>query len=301
MTDQAVDLIVHGPPGSAPPVLAAALAAAAAEAEPSAAPWRLVARGADPGVDAMQTLSERAGDPYVLSTCTPVFIQAPLIRGLPLTHRRLTPIARLVSDRYLLVVHAEGPWRDAADFLAGMRARPTRTGGYFAGGINHLLALSLAAETGALVDFTVVPDEPQVWRDIAAGDLDWGSGVAAEILPHVEVGLLRPIAAFAEARLPAFPDVPTLAECGVPISFRLWRGVMGPPDLTPAEQSRWHDVLHRLRQTESWRAYLARNGQADDVLPGAAFAAFLEEEWRWYEARLGEAGCLPAKTRPASR
>jgi putative tricarboxylic transport membrane protein len=301
MTDQAIDLIVHGPPGSAPPVLAAALAAAAAEVDPGAAPWRLVPRGMDPGVDAMQALSARAGDARVLSTCTPVFIQAPLIRGLPLTHRNLTPIARLVSDRYLLVVRADAAWRDAADFLGALATRPTRTGGYFAGGINHLLALTLAAETGATVDFKVVPDEPAVWQEIAAGALDWGSGVAAEILRHVEAGTLRPIAAFAEARLPAFPDVPTLAECGVPVSFRLWRGVMGPPDLDSAGQSRWHHLLHRLRQTDSWQAYLTRNGQTDDFLPGGAFQAFLEEEWRWYAVRLGEAGCLPAATGPVSR
>src|SRR5262249_26238344 len=155
-----VDLIVHGPPGSAPPVLAAALVAAHEEANGGEPPWRLVPRGEDPGVDAMAALAARFADLNVLSTCTPVFLQAPLLRGLTLTHRHLTPLARLAADRSLLVARADSPLRSATDFLADIARRPTRTGGYFEGGINHLLALAIAEAAGADVAFIVVRSEP---------------------------------------------------------------------------------------------------------------------------------------------
>jgi putative tricarboxylic transport membrane protein len=289
-----VDLIVHGPPGSAPPVLAAALAAAHAELNGHEPPWRLVPRGDDPGVDAMATLAARPGDTNVLSTCTPVFLQAPLLRGMSLTHRQLTPIARLVADRYLLVVRADAPWPSAADFLTDIGRRPTRTGGYFKGGINHLLALAIAEAAGADVAFMVVASEPAVWVELMTGGLDWGCGVAAEVLPHVEAGTLRPIAALDDKRLPGFPDVPTLAEAGAPVSFKLWRGLIGPPGLGAPDQARWHAVIGKLRQTQAWRSYLERNGQTDDFLAGDPFKAFLESEWSWYERHLGLAGLLPA-------
>jgi putative tricarboxylic transport membrane protein len=294
MSAEPVDLIVHGPPGSAPPVLAAALAAAHAEANQGEPPWRLLPRGDDPGVDAMVALAARAGDPGVLSTCTPVFLQAPLLRGMSLTHRQLTPIARLVADRYLLVVRADAAWRSAGDFLADIARRPTRTGGYFKGGINHLLALAIAeAAGGADVDFIVVASEPAVWVELMTGRLDWGCGVAAEVLPHIEAGTLRPIAALDDKRLPGFPDVPTLAEAGAPVSFKLWRGLIGPPGLDAATESRWHGAIAGLRQTRAWRSYLDRNGQTDDFLAGRPFKAFLETEWSWYEKHLGLAGLLP--------
>ena len=207
MKQQPVDLIVHGPPGSAPPVLAEALIAAHRELHDDAPPWTPLPHGDDPGVDAMHELAGRAGDTNVLSTCTPVFLQAPLLRGMDLTHRQLTPLARLVSDRYLVVARADSPWRSPADFLKDVGRGTTRTGGYFRGGINHLLALSVGEAVSASVAFTVVPDEPEVWRQIIAGTLDWGSGVAAEVLPHIEAGNLRPIAALAETRLPNFPDI----------------------------------------------------------------------------------------------
>jgi putative tricarboxylic transport membrane protein len=293
MASEPVELIVHGPPGSAPPVLAAALAAAHGEANPGDPPWRLVARGDDPGVDAMLALSARRGDPKLLSTCTPVFLQAPLLRGLTLTHRQLTPIARLVADRYLLVARMDSPWRSATDFLADIARRPTRTGGYFKGGINHLLALAIAAAADADVAFIVVPSEPAVWVELMTGGLDWGCGVAAEVLSHIEAGTLRAIAALDDRRLAGFPDVPTLAEAGAPVSFKLWRGLMGPPGLSIADELRWHDAIAGLRRTRAWQSYLQRNGQTDDFLAGEPFKAFLESEWAWYEKHLGLAGLLP--------
>ena len=295
-----VDLIVHGPPGSAPPVLAAALAAAVAELGTDHRAWRLVDRGDDPGIDAMKMLTERPGDAGLLSTCTPVFLQAPLLRGSAPAHRELTPLARLVADRYLLVARADAPYADGAGFLASIRARPSRTAGYFKGGINHLLTLAIGEAAGADIDFAVVPSEPAVWSGLADGSLDWGCGVAAEVLPHLEAGTLKPIAALDTARLAAFPDIATLADAGVPIRFKLWRGLIGPAGLTQSQQAGWHDLLAATRGTASWQAYLKRNGQTDDFLPGAPFAAFLDAEWDWYARHLGLAGLLPpAFTQPS--
>lgn len=294
----AVDFIVHGPPGSAPPVLAAAFMAGVREAGIDDRDWRLVPRGDDPGVDAMASLFRRPGDPDFLSTCTPVFIQAPLLRAMTLTHRALTPIARLVADRFFLVVRADAPWTDAGTFLHDIARLPTRTGGYFKGGINHLLGLSIADKSGGQVEFVVVPSEPAVWVGLMDGSLDWGCGVAAEILPHVEAGTLRVLAALDHARRPRFPDVPTLGEFGAPVTFELWRGLMGPPGLAETDQGRWHAIVEAVRGTQAWKDYLAGQGQEDAYLPGAGFSAFLEREWDWYERHLGLAGLLPQRSQP---
>jgi putative tricarboxylic transport membrane protein len=289
------EFVVHGPPGSAPPVMAEAFRAGVVESGVDESVWTLVPCGDDPGVDAMNLLARRSGDAYILSTCTPVFIQAPLLRGCALTHRRLTPLTRLVTDRFLVVVRAESPLADAKDFVSHIVHRKTRTGGYFLGGINHLLALSIAEQTGAKVEFLVVKSEPAVWTELIKGAIDWGCGVAAEILPHIEAGTLRPVAAIDTKRLVAFPDIPTLWELGVQTKFDLWRGLMGPADLSFDQQARWHAIAGAVRKTQAWSSYLARNNQADGFLSGEAFKEFLENEWRWYEKHLGLAGLLPQK------
>ena len=157
---------------------------------------------------------------------------------------------------------------------------------------------TMMTSAGAAVDFEVVANEPEVWAGLARGSLDWGCGVAAEVLPHLASGSLKPVAALDETRLPAFPAVATLGEAGLPIAFKLWRGLMGPAGLTADQQADWHARLARLRETESWRAYLRRNGQIDDFLPGAPFAAFLDTEWDWYARHLGMAGLLPNAPHP---
>lgn len=290
----AVDFIIHGPAGSAPPVLAEAFAAGVAEVGADDRDWRFVPRGDDPGVDSMNLMATMPGAANVISTCTPVFIQAPLLRGMRLTHRDLTPIARLVADCFFLVCRADAPWTDATDFLRDIATRTTRTGGYFLGGINHLLSLAIAKGAKADIEFIVVPSEPAVWTGLIEKTLDWGCGVAAEILPHVEAGTLRVLAALDDHRLPAFPEVPTLAEAGLPVTFQLWRGLMAPPGVTEEAQARWHAIIEKVRTSKAWADYLVRNGQADAYLPGVDFRTFLDSEWDWYETHLGLARLLPA-------
>ncbi len=290
---QLLDLIVHGPPGSAPPVLAASLVEALAEAGADRE-IRLLPRGDDPGVDAMHLLAQRPGDAGVVSTCTPVFLQAPLLRGMALTHRALTPVARLVTDHFFLVVRADCAWEDARAFVSGIAARPSRTGGYFRGGINHLLALSIASHVGAEVDFVVTDSEPAVWQALIDGTIDWACGVAAELAPHVRDGSVRLLAALHGERRAVFPAVPTLMECGVPVTFTMWRGLMGPPALGAEHLAVWHETLQRATRTRAWQSYLLEHGQTGSYLPGAAFAEFLETEWDWYRHHFALAGLLPA-------
>jgi putative tricarboxylic transport membrane protein len=294
---EAVDFLVHTPAGSPAFALAEAFLAAVAESGADQRPWRLVDRGSDPGAAAMAELAARAGDPTVLSTATPIFVQAPLLRALPLTHRGLTPLTRLVADRYLLVVRADSRFADAASFLAALPTRPTRTAGYFHGGINHLLGLAIAEKAGAAVEFVLVENEPAIFKALAGGSIDWAVGVPVETLPHLASRAFRVLAVLDEARLPALPEVPTLREAGADVTFRLWRGLIGPPGLAAQDVERWLAIAEAARATASWRSYLARNGQTDDPLAGAAFASFLDREWDWHERHLGLAGLLPAQKR----
>jgi tripartite-type tricarboxylate transporter receptor subunit TctC len=291
MTQPPLTLIVHGPPGSAPPAMAAALAqGVAASGGPAIG---LLPRGDDPGIDAIAELDRRIGAGDVFSTCTPVFLQAPLLRGLPKAHARLTPLTRMVADRYLPVVSAAAPASDLAGFLAWLRGRPSRTGGYFRGGINHLLGLDVAEACGTAAEFILVPSEPAVWSALLSGAIDWAVGTPVEVIGHLQAGSMRAIAALDTARLPRFPEVPTLAEgAGAAVSFQLWRGLIGPQGMPASSRDEVLALVRAARATAPWRDYLAANGQQDDPLEAADFARFLDEQWEWYRRQLGRAGLV---------
>ena len=288
-----VDFLVHTPPGSPAFLLAESFLAAVTESGADDRSWRLVERGADPGVEAMTALVGNAGNPDMIATATPVIIQNPLLRNLDLTHRDLTPLSRLVGDRYLLVVRSHSRFATAEDFLAGIREKPTRTAGYFVGGINHLLGLAIAEKTGAEIAFVLVDTEPEIFAALAAGEIDWAVGVPAETLPRIRSGDFRALAVLDSERIAGLPDLATLAEAGTNVMFRLWRGLIGPPGLTADQTAHWLAVVAAARQTDSWRAYLADNVQTDDPLDGPAFGTFLETEWDWYAKHLGLAGLIP--------
>ena len=241
----------------------------------------------------MLTLAGRPGDAHLLSTCTPVFLQAPLLGATALTHRQLTPLVRLVSDRFFLAVAADGAIPAAAAVAVALASSRTRTGGYFLGGINHLLALSIAERAAASVEFVVTPNEPAVWDLLSSGDLDWACGVGAELLTLVEAGRVRVIASLDDRRRAPFESAPSLAEHGLPVSLTMWRGLIGPPGLSDDQQRSWHRLAWSVTETKAWRSYLERNGQTAAFLAGDAFAAFLEQEWDWYETHLRLANLLP--------
>jgi len=291
MTADPITLVVHGPPGSAPPVMAEALRAAITAAGLS--PWSLLPRGDDPGIDAIAELERHPGAGDILSTCTPVFLQVPLLRGLPKAHARLTPITRMVADRYLLVVSAACPATDLPSFIAWARRQPTRTGGYFRGGINHLLGLDVAAACDAQAEFVLVPSEPAVWSALLSGAIDWAVGTPVEVIAHLEAGSMRAIAALDTARLSRFPDIPTFGEAtGKPLSFQLWRGLIGPPGMSPEGRAALLAAVRAARLQAPWRDYLAANEQQDDPLEADEFSAFLDAQWDWYRRQLGAAGLL---------
>jgi putative tricarboxylic transport membrane protein len=289
-----VRFYVHAPPGSPPWMMAEALVAAVAETGVDGREWQLVDTGAKPGIGAMEALAARPGDGDAIATCTPVYVQAPLLGKTAVTHRDLTPLARLVGDRYVIAVRDDGA-RDAAALLALIRAGGTRSGGYFAGGINHLLALAIAdaARAPGAVQFVTVASEADLFPALLEGRLDWVCATAVEIATRAPAGRVRVVAVIAPERLPRFPDAPTLAACGAPLDFLLWRGVCGPGGLDAAACARWRATLAAARNTTAWRSYLATHGQAENVAESDAFAAFLDEEWNWYARQMAAAGVLP--------
>jgi putative tricarboxylic transport membrane protein len=275
--------------------MAAALADAVAESGADARPWALAEAGPHPGVDAMETLAAAPGRTDLLATCTPVFVQAPLLGKTPVTHRGLTPLRRLVGDRYLVVGPPDRP-TDADAWLRGLRAGGTRTGGYFAGGINHLLGLAIAASAGARMEFVVVGSEADLFPALLDGRIDWAVATPVELGARDPESRLRRIAAVAPEPLAASPNLPTLASLGLGVDFQLWRGLCGPPGLAADALALWQRVIEAATGTDTWRDYLLRNAQTPAPLAADAFRDFLDSEWDWYAAQMSAAGVLEERS-----
>jgi tripartite-type tricarboxylate transporter receptor subunit TctC len=78
-------------------------------------------------------------------------------------------------------------------------------------------------------------------------------------------------------------NVPTWRELGLDVTVTHWRGVFGPPGMSPQAVRYWDDYFSKLVKTDAWKAALARIGQEDAYLGSEAFRTALLEERELYK------------------
>lgn len=147
-------------------------------------------------------------------------------------------VGLLVRFPMLLVVNSELPVRNYAEFITWVKAQKSGAayGTPGAGSPHHLATELLRAQSG--LSFMHVPyrgSAPAV-QDVIAGQLPFMFVDSAAGIQHVQGGKIRAIAVASPQRLPTLPDVPTLAEQGLPgFEAYAWQGVVAPA-ATPKER-----------------------------------------------------------------
>jgi len=146
----------------------------------------------------------------------------------------LSAIAEVASFPSVIVLHPSLPAKSVKELIALARARPAQLlfGSAGNGSPNHL-ALELL-DTTAGIKMTHVPykGSGQVVGDLIAGQLQLASMGLPIAMPHVQSGKLRAIALTGATRSPLLPQIPTVAESGLPgFDVTSWYGVFGPAAL----------------------------------------------------------------------
>ena len=200
----------------------------------------------------------------------------------PVSLGRVTPIARLTGEYEVVVVPAASPLRTLADLVAELRRDPGRVSwaGGSAGGTDQILVSLLARAAGvppSRANYVAFSGGGESLAALLGHQVSAGVAGYSEFAPHVAAGSLRAIAISAPDRLPGIA-APTFVEQGYDLVLANWRGVVGPPNATPALKRRLQDVVDRLRGSEAWRDALTRHDWMDLYLPADAFEPFLERE-----------------------
>jgi tripartite-type tricarboxylate transporter receptor subunit TctC len=117
---------------------------------------------------------------------------------------------------------------------------------------------------------------------VANGSIDLAITTAPYVAPLVEVGSVVPLAVANESRLPAYPDVPTMAESGIPIEHGSWAGAFVPAATSPEDTEQMFRALQRALTDEDVVAQLAALGMvaAPSDSPDAFEAYIIEETER---------------------
>lgn len=184
-------------------------------------------------------VAKASADGYTLLFATEgtLGINPALYKKLPFDPQKdFTPIAQFASVPNLLVVNPKVPVKTVAELVAHAKNKPAalNMGSAGNGTTNHLSGELFQKMTGA--SFTHVPYKGSgpAMADLLANQIQLMFDNFPGSLPHVKAGSLRALAVTGAKRSPLLPDVPTMAEAGVPgYDVEVWFGVVAPKDLPP--------------------------------------------------------------------
>jgi tripartite-type tricarboxylate transporter receptor subunit TctC len=165
------------------------------------------------------------------------------------------PIALATSAAMILVVHPSTGVSALPELIALARAKPgeilyASTG---VGAVPHLATELFATRAGVKLVHVPYQGSPQAATDLIAGRTHMMFSPASAVMPHVETGKLKALAAAQSKRAAIAPNVPTMAEAGMPdFDTSIWYGLMAPAGTPRAIVDKLSHALNEaLRPTKS--------------------------------------------------
>lgn len=281
-----VRLLVGFPPGG--PVDTVARIFAPKLHEGLAQPVLIDNRPGAAAIIAADLVAKAPPDGYTLGviTASVLTVHPHLYPKLPFQPMRdFAPISILATAPLVLAVHPSLPARSIKELVALAKARPgalnyASSGG---GGAPHLAGELF--KSMARVDIAHIPYKgiPPALTDVVSGQVSILFSNTVSVLPHVQAGKLRALGVTTSKRALAAPNVPTIAEAGLPgFETSTWQALMAPTGTPAAVLARLHAEAARAAKQEDVKERLMRDGsEAVGNAPGELAELIKSETLRW--------------------
>jgi tripartite-type tricarboxylate transporter receptor subunit TctC len=193
--------------------------------------------------------------------------------------RDLAPVARLLVMPSILAVNNDVPAKSFAEFVALAKAQPGKLS-YASPGVGtpqHIAGELLKRQAG--IDIVHVPYRGAVFTDVIGGRVTMTLQNMGSILPVVREGQLRGLAVTSARRTPILPNLPTIAESGLPgFEAISWFGLLAPAGTPAPIVSKVYQQAARIAMEPEMKAKLAQLGLDAASDPPDAFAAIIKAD-----------------------
>lgn len=195
------------------------------------------------------------------------------------------PVIMVAYSPHLLAVNANLPVKDVKELVALAKSKPGALN--FAvsgiGGANHLAGVDFALRNNIKWAYIPYKGGAQALADLAGGQADVMFNGMLATLPMVKGGKLKAIAISSSKRFAAAPDIPTVAESGMPgFETGSFQGIVAPAGTPPDIVSKLHATITRILATPEMQERLVSAGAETRAMTPAQFGTFIaDEKTRW--------------------
>ena len=282
-----VRIIVPYPPGGTTDIIARI--AAAQLAEKLKQPFVVENRAGASGAIGATAVAQAAPDGYtlIMGTANTHGINSALQKNLPYDAvKDFAPVTVVASTPNIIVVHPNVPAKTLAELIALAKAQPGKInfGSTSIGGSPHMSAELLKAMTG--IDMVHVPYKgaAPMLTDLVGGQIQVGFDNLPSTIGYVRSGKVRALAVTTAQRWPGAPDIPTVAESGVPgYEVSGWFGLLAPAGTPKAVLDTLQSTIAQIVQEPEVAKQLRDLGAAPVANKPEDFARDIAadvEKWR---------------------
>lgn len=254
-------------------------------------------RGAAGGIVGFDLVAKAAPDGYtlLLGSAGGLTMNPSLYLKLPYNPLRdYQPITQITSGPQILVVHPSVPAKSVQELIALAKVKPGQLNFAAAGTGNRLAVELFKAQAGIDIVYVPYKGTGQALADVIAGQVQMMMPTALTAVPQVKAGKLRGLGVTSAKRSSALPDVPTIAEAGLPgYESTSWHGVLAPANTPRVIVTKLHaEVIKALNQPDA-RERL--NSQGLEVIGSTPeeFAAYIKSENLKYAKLIKQIGIQP--------
>lgn len=209
------------------------------------------------------------------------------------TLKDFAPVALLATGAIVMVVDPKLDVHSVADFTKLAKSKPGQIlfGTVGPGSLPDLCGELYAQRAGVKLVQVTYPGSPQVIIDLMAGRVAMNFAIASSVLGQIAAGQVRPLAIAAEKRSDLLPNLPTMAEAGVPdFNTPLWFGLMAPAGTPKAIVDKIAAAANKGMHAPDAVALLHKQGFVPENMGPDQFGAFVKSEIARWSKVMQDAG-----------
>jgi len=234
------------------------------------------------GSIALTRLANATPDGYTIGITPAVSLTSEPHRNKSLTYGldSFRYVCQVFDNIFSVVVQKDSPYKTIGDLIADAKRNPGKIsyGTSGTGSIPHLAIADIEAALGVSFIHAPYRGDGPMQPDLIAGRLGFAGVLPSSFLGQVKAGNLRLLAMMPERRHPAFPDVPTLTESGIPVVQLSFGGVLVPAKMPAPIVAMLEAACEKAVASPAMQTWAAGASQVLAYASGAAFAERLRKD-----------------------